>query len=77
MNNYRIRIFSKDNNYGIVVIDYFEDTNLVGVFDGRHQRGKLNRFDDLYEANEKYTKAINQTTERGWELVYTGERNEG
>lgn len=74
---YKLAILEKEGAYGMVIIDYLADKDVVGNFDGRYMKGNRLEFTDVKKADEVYRTAIRNSLSRYWGIVYTGERNYG
>lgn len=74
MNHHRVHIFEKEGQYGILIIDYLPEADLLGNYSSKTRTGYQQVHDDPMEADRKYQEAIQGTIERGWKLVYSGDR---
>lgn len=72
-----IIIFQRNNNYGVLSTDYLKDVDILGSYDSSTNKQSRIPCLDINEADNKFKEAYNKNLQRGWKVIYEGERNWG
>lgn len=70
-------IFMKDDKYGLLGIDHLQDVDVLCSFDS--STGKQLRVPilEIEEAKKRWNQSYLENKNRGWKIIYHGERNWG
>lgn len=73
----KISILTKDGMIGVLALDHQDVVDVIGSYDQRSGQITRHTFPDPRDADHQYEYSINVSIERGWNLIYYGERNYG
>lgn len=72
-----VNIFEKEGSFGILTLDIGETHDVLGHFNGKDRVIAKKIYEDPSKSDEDYREALKITKERGWRVIYSGERNWG
>lgn len=75
--NCNIIIFKRNNQYGVLAADYLTDVDILGSYDSSTKKQSRVPYLDTNETDQKAKEAYYKNLERGWKIIYEGERNWG
>lgn len=76
-NNAEINIFEKDNQFGVLAIDYLTDVDILGSSDSSTSRIISVPYLDTRLADQKYRETKEKNFINKWKVIYIGNRNWG